>query len=494
LQAGPALPGGIGHGLTTPKPRKKLSLVTVSMIIVVTTFGFPNVIDNLAELGLAAIPSWFVVGVLYFLPLALMLAEFASDNTHARGGIYSFMERGLSPTWAFVGTWSYFVANIAYLQSAFSKLPIRASLAVSGTDVFESATWLLPVLAVLICVALTWVASRGLHVFSVVGDWLGKATLALIAALVAIPFVLFAFGQESASNFTRAALIPTLDLDYFSTFSWLLFAVAGAEVAAPYVHDTENPQRNFPRAILLTTVLIGAAYMLSSIAVAILLPVETITKATGMYDVWLPWAERIGLSGPLTGRLAMLVITGASVAAYIIWIESPIRAMFADVPAGTFPAWLTRSDKQGTLHHALWTQATVTIVLILIPLLSIVAGMAGSEAFISLLNDLASLCLVVPYIFLALAYIQARRRGMDAPFKMVRSTPLAVAIGVLVLVVSSAGYLGAGLFALQADPVDWIYVGIVYGGPVLLTGLGLSLRTWSLRAHASSEQMAHRPG
>jgi hypothetical protein len=22
-----------------------------------------------------------------------------------------------------------------------------------------------------------------------------------------------------------------------------------------------------------------------------------------------------------------------------------------------------------------------------------------------------------------------------------------------------------GLFALQADPVDWIYVGIVYGGP-----------------------------
>jgi len=53
------------------------------MIIVVTTFGFGNVIDTLVELGLAAIPSWFAVGMLYFLPLALILAEFASDNTES---------------------------------------------------------------------------------------------------------------------------------------------------------------------------------------------------------------------------------------------------------------------------------------------------------------------------------------------------------------------------------------------------------------------------
>ena len=462
---------------------RKLSLITVSMIIVVTTFGFNNVIDNLVELGLAAIPSWFAVGILYFLPLALILAEFSSDNTESRGGIYSFMARGLNPTWAFVGTWSYFVANIVFLQSVFSRLPIRASLALTGTDVFENVTWMLPVLAVLICVGLTWVATRGLQVFSVVADWLAKAMLLWIAALVTVPFVLLLADREPATTFTVAALTPQLNLDYFSTFAWLLFAVAGAEVAAPYVKDTENPQRNFPRAILLTTILIGAAYMLSTIAVALLIPVGELTKATGMYDVWIPWAESLGLPGPMMGRLGMVVITLAFVASYIIWIESPIRAMFADVPRGTFPPWLTRSDERGTLHHALWTQATVTIVLILVPLLSMLTGLAGSEAFLTLLNDLASLSLVVPYIFVTLAYIRARMDGMDAPFKMVRSTPLAVAIGVLLLIVSSAGYLGAGLYALQADSVDWLYVSTVYGGPALLIGLGLLLRTWSLRAY-----------
>ena len=80
------------------------------------------------------------------------------------------------------------------------------------------------------------------------------------------------------------------------------------------------------------------------------MPLEALTKATGMYDVWVPWAESIGLPGDLMGKLAMTVITVGSVAAYIIWIESPIRVMFADVPRGTFPERLTHADEHGTLR------------------------------------------------------------------------------------------------------------------------------------------------
>jgi len=185
-------------------------------------------------------------------------------------------------------------------------------------------------------------------------------------------------------------------------------------------------------------------------------------------------------------RACMTFLIVGFVAAYIIWMESPIRVMFAEVPKGTFPATLTRSDEEGTHHQALWAQAMIVSVLILIPLVSIFTGTTGSERFISLLNDLASLSLVIPYMFVALAYIQARRRGMDAPFKMVRSTPVAIAIGVLVLVVSALGYLGAGVYALQEQPIDWIYVAVVYGGPVSLIFFGLALRAISLRAHARS--------
>jgi len=466
------------------RPTAKMSAVTVSMIIVVTTFGIANVIDNLVEVGLAAIPSWFAVGVLYFLPLALILAEFASDDRRSGGGIYGYMERGLGPTWAFVGTWSYFVANLVYLQSVFSRLPIRVSLAVTGRDVFEATTGILPLLGLVVCAGITYIASRGVGFFSRIADWLGKATLVLVGALIAVPILVVLFGVRGpATPFSPEAMFPRLDLDYFSTFSWLLFAVAGAEVAAPYVRQTENPERNFPRAILFSTLLIAAVYILATVAVAFAIPLESLTKATGLYDIWLPWASMVGLPGPVIGRLAMIVIVSGSIGAYVVWVESPLRAMFADLPRGTFPERLTRRDAEGTHHQALRLQALVVSLLILIPLLSILTGLSGSEDFISLLNDLASLSLVIPYVFIALAYIRARRQGMDAPFKMARSTSVAVTVGAVVVAVSAAGYLGAGLYALEGDPVDWIYVGIVYGGPILLTGLGLLLRWASLRAH-----------
>ena len=458
-----------------------MSVLTISMLIVVTTFGFANVIDNLVELGLAAIPSWAAVGFLYFLPLALILAEFASDTTEG-GGIYSYMERGLGPTWAFVGTWSYFVSNLVYLQSVFSKLPIRISLAISGADVFETATALLPPLGLLLCLGCTSLASRGVKVFSRFGDWMGKMTLVQVAALILLPLGAVAFGlRSSATPYSVAALVPRLDLDYFSTFSWLLFAVAGAEVAAPYVRETRDPLRNFPRAILISTILIGTIYILATVAVTIVLPLGSLTKATGIYDVWAAWAEMLGLPGAAVGRAAMVMIVMGSLAAYVIWMESPLRAMFAEVPVGTFPRRVTRSDASGTHHFALWTQGVVVSALILVPMLSILTGLKGSEAFITLLNDLSSLSLVIPYVFIALAYVRARRRGMDAPFKMAQSTRLAVSIGAMVLVVSAVGYFGAGLYALQADPVDWIYVSTVYGGPLALIGLGVALRAWSMR-------------
>jgi amino acid transporter len=164
--------------------------------------------------------------------------------------------------------------------------------------------------------------------------------------------------------------------------------------------------------------------------------------------------------------------------------------MFADVPAGTFPAFLTRRDEHGTHHQALWTQAGVVCVLILLPLFSILTGLSGSDQFISLLNDLSSLAIVVPYLFISVAYVRARRAGMDAPFKMVRSTRVAVAIGVLTFVVSALGYLGAGLYALQAETIDWIYVATVYLGPGILIGLGWLLRRASLARARAARQPA----
>lgn len=486
----PAEQRGLGHSKPRDRPPlnepRRLSITTVALLTVVAVFGFSNVPDNLAALGLSAIPSWIVVGLIYFLPFTLILAEFSSALPEKRGGIYSYMELGLGPTWAFVGTWSYFVANLVYLQMVCSRLVINLSLATTGRDVFENMTWAVPLLGVGSCLGLTYLSSRGVRIFSRVVGVVGRAFLFAVFGLIALAVGAVVFGMhESATTYRAVDLVPSLDLDYFSTFAWLLFAVAGAEAAGPYIHDTKNPQRDFPRAILAATLLVATLYVLGSIAISFLLPVDSINKATAVFDAWHALATMLGLPAQLLARTLMTLFVLVSIVGYVIWMESPIRVMFADVPAGTFPAFLTRRDEHGTHHQALWTQALVVCLLILVPLLSILTGLSGSDGFISLLNDLSSLALVIPYLFVSVAYVRARRAGMIAPFQMARSTPVAIGIGVMTIVVSSFGYLGAGLYALQAETIDWTYVATVYLGPGILIALGLLLRRASLgRARA----------
>jgi amino acid transporter len=461
-----------------------MSAITICMIIFVTTFGLSNVINSLVTIGLSAVPSWTIVGVVYFLPLALILAEFASDTSRS-GGIYSYMERGLGARWAFIGTWTYFVSNMVYLQTSFSTFPIRVSLALTGADVFADLTVWLPFIGVGVCLMVTLLAVRGVRWFSGLANVVGQAVLVLVGILILVPFVMVLSGhQESATPLAHADWMPAFDLDYFATFSWLLFAVAGAEVAAPYVNQVANPVRDFPLAIVVSTLLIAGVYVLATISVAMVYPLGSLTLATGLYDIWARLGDMLGITGTWFATLCMSVIVVGFLAAFVVWAESPIRAMFTELPRGSFPDRLLTRDDNGTLRFALWAQAAVVSLLILVPLLSILTGMRGSDAFMALLNDMVSLALVVPYVFIALAYIRARRNGMDAPFKMVRSTPLAVAIAGGVVLVSVAGYLGAGLYALQAEQIDWVYVGTIYGGPAVLTLFGLLVRR--LSHHTSS--------
>jgi amino acid transporter len=465
---------------------KRLSVSTVAMLLVAVIFGIGNVTDNLAALGLSAIPSWLAVGILYFVPLSLMMAELGSAATSKRGGIYSYMEVGLGPIWAFIGTWAYFVANLVYLQMVCSRTVINASLASTGRDVFEGVTWLVPFLGAALCVALTWFSTRGVQVFSGFVSAAGRLLLVCNFGLILVALVAVGAGfHESATVYHAADLVPSLDLQYFSTFSWLLFAVAGAEAAGPYVHDMRDPEHSFPRAILTAAVLVGALYVLGTVATSFLLPVGSINKATAVFNSWYSVGAILHLPPEPVARVFMSMVVLVSIMAYVVWMDSPIRAMFSEVPPGTFPAFLTRQDESGTLHHALWTQAAVVCTLIFVPLFSILTGLSGSDRLISLLNDLTSLALVVPYLFVSVAYVRARRAGLKAPFQMVRSTSLAVGIGVMTFALSALGYVGAGLYALDAEEIDWIYVATVYLGPGLLILLGLLVRWASLRRAAA---------
>ena len=163
------------------------------MLIFVPTFGFGNIASNAVALGPAAIPSWLIVALLFFLPLSIMIAELSSANKDKEGGLYTWIECSIGPRWAFIGTWSYFVANLFYLQMVFARIPVMVSWTLFGENRFNDANaYLLPWIGLGLAVVLTYIATTGVKRFSKISDLGGKLTLA-----VTVIFILFAVDRKS---------------------------------------------------------------------------------------------------------------------------------------------------------------------------------------------------------------------------------------------------------------------------------------------------------
>jgi amino acid transporter len=455
---------------------KKLGLWTLIMLIFVPTFGFGNIASNAVTLGPAAIPSWLIVALLFFLPLSIMIAELASANKDKEGGLYTWIECSIGPKWAFIGTWSYFVANLFYLQMVFSRIPVMISWTLFGENRFNDANaYLLPWIGLGLAIALTYIATTGVKKFSKISDLGGKLTLA-----VTVIFILFAVvgvlvgNQPSATAFTATTVIPKFDAEYFSTFSWLILAVAGAEVAGTYIKDVENPKKVFPKAVIIATAFVAGAYILGSLAICLVASPELITEAgvkDAGYVVYKILAENWGLNGKIFVQIYAFILTISSIAAFVVWLESPIRAMFSEVPSGTFPKFLTKKRKDGTLVNALWFQCGVLLVLIIVPL----AGLNSIDEFFNLLTTLSALSLAIPYIVLAGAYLVFRLKGNVPPFVMLKSKTAVILASTVVFILGILAFFGAGwedVTGAKSFSEAIVPILKVYGGPIAFIIIG----------------------
>lgn len=445
------------------------------MLIFVPTFGFNNITTNGVALGPAAVPSWILVCLFYFLPLTVIIAELASVNQNRSGGIYSWIATSLGHRWAFFGTWSYFISNLFYLQFVFARIPVMASWALYGENRFSDANvTLLPYFSILLCLALTWIASRGVQSFSKLSNLGGKFTFAVTGAFILFAFLAFVNGKPSATEFTVESMTPDFSTSYFATFSWLLLAVSGAEVAGTYMNKVDKPLKNFPRGVITATMLVGGAYILGSLAVGLVASPEILAEAglkDAIFIVHKLLAESFGIDGIVVVRIFAFIFLVTSIAAYVVWIESPLRAMFSEVPQGTFPEILTRRDSQDRFTHALWIQAAVVIVLIAIPLI----GLESIDAFFRLVTDLTALSLVIPYLILAAAYLVFRQKNDPGPFTLLPSKKLALSVAGGTVMISIAAFFGAGIdYYVDAESTGEAVKSILmtYGGPIFLIALG----------------------
>ncbi len=322
----------------TPKtPQMRVALLPLIAATYFMVSGGPYGIEDI--LGGAGY-GWAIVILLllpffWSLPTALMIGELAAAIP-AEGGFYVWVRRGLGSFWGFQESWlslSASVFDMALYPSIF--VLYLGKFSPSLTAGWREYAWSLAVVAV--CSAWNLRGAPGV----------GKDSVWLFALLVA-PFVVFVvlgfwrgFSQHPVVHWGRPASGTAADAMLSTAILVALWNYMGWDNASTIARDVENPQRNYPRAMIAAAILTAVTYVLPLCAMA----VAGLSPAGFSTGSWAVASRAIG--GPIlaTAVVAGGVICGVGMfnALMMSYTRLPV-AMAAD---GYLPRVFLRRNRRG---------------------------------------------------------------------------------------------------------------------------------------------------
>ncbi len=432
-------------------------------------------ISRSARIGAPAITLWILAGLLFFVPLAAVLAELSSKHPE-QGGIYAWARRAFGPVHGFICGWCMWVNNLFYFPSLLLFAAANALIPFGAEGLADSRVY-----SIVFVLSFVW-ATTFLNIFGFsAGKWLqhvgSVATWIPAAILIGCGVIAFAsFG--SATSFAPAELVPREDFwDTIGFWSTLCFAFSGFEISSMVGQEVYNPRKTIPRSIVLSGIAITAIYILSSTSILVAVPASEMAERSGIADAVGLVTSRLGFAG-MGGFIAFLLVVGA-IAGTSTWIAGAARVPFAAGVDSVMPAAFAKLHATyRTPHVALIIQAFATTALFLASVFVSVGGGATTiqEAYDIMVN-LTILIYFLPYLYLFAAFLRLRTIDRDLPTDENTVTLPGGTLGAWVI--AGSGLLATGIamalvFVPPAGTQNVLnYEVNVIGQAALLIGIGL---------------------
>ena len=394
------------HGLS--KKMRLLPLVGATYFMVAGgPYGLEDIIGK-AGYGRALL-MLLLIPLVWSLPTSLMVGELASSIPE-EGGFYEWVRRALGGFWGFQEAWlslSASVFDMALYPVTF--VLYLGKIAPDWTSGHRGTMW---ALAVVIGCAL-W-NLRGAKAVGGGSILLFTAMLAPFAALVAIG-LWHGFGAHGGG--LHALTAGTATPDMAAAISVCLWNYMGWDNASTIAQEVEDPQRTYPRAMLISAALVAATYILPLAAVAVAgIPAEQFSTGA-----WADAAKSLGGTGLWGIGLALAVVIGGTISGIGMFnalMMSYTRIPYALAREGLLPKVFTRTTATGVP----WLS---------VGLCGIAWGLAVQMSFERLISiDLVLYGASLMLEFIALVVLRKREPDLVRPFRVPGGMKGAVAAGI----------------------------------------------------------------
>src|SRR5262249_3825751 len=144
-------------------------------------------------------------------------------------------------------------------------------------------------------------------------------------------------------------------------FSAVLFGLIGVEMSAVHAEEVKNPQRDYPRAILYSTILILATLVLGSLAIVIVVPNQQLSVVSGLIDAYAIFFSNYHLEWMIK-LIAILIVLGG-LSAVSAWIIGPTKGLLVSARDGSLPECFSKINRYGVPVAVLIAQGIIFTLL-----------------------------------------------------------------------------------------------------------------------------------
>jgi amino acid transporter len=376
--------------------QRDMVLFTVSAILLLDT------LTAAASVGVPSVFWWLFLGILFFIPFALICAEMGCAYPE-QGGIYAWIRDAYGGRWASRATWCYWVNTAVWIpaifilfagvfkQMFFPELSLAAQIAIG--------------------IVLTWL-TVGVNIIALdVGKWIPNIG-AILKVFIFMVIIVGAFVYIQEHGMANPLTFEAMKPDWGNSVQYIpaiIYGMLGFELVSAGSEEMENPAKDVPRSILISGAIIIVLYLFGTIAILAAIPAGDINLVEGLIDTLY-----LFFGGSAAGKLFVTALGVGALFTFfsngVTWALGCNRAAAEAAAEGELPRiFALENEKYGTPMGAAVLMGIVSTVLLV--LYGFMSG-SNEDLFWSLFA-FSAVIFLLPYEGMLMTFIKMRVTDPD---------------------------------------------------------------------------------
>lgn len=385
--------------ITPSKNKKMLSVFSLVMINVIAIDSLRNLPTNAAT-GLYIIFYYLLASLVFLIPCLLITAELATNHPKT-GGAYIWVRNAFGPLYGFITIWLQWIYNVIWYPTILSFIAVNIAY-LFNPSLGSHKAFVVPLIIGLFTLS-TIANNYGMKLSSLVSTL--SAIIGTIIPMIAIIILGLAWvllGKPLAIEPTLTHFIPTnLNGSNIAFLVVIFFSLMGFEMSGVHADEVNNPKRDFPKALLYSSILVMLTMVLASAAIAIVVPAHDLSIISGLDQAFSLFLTRFHLSWMMPIVILCIILGGFG--GMSAWVLGPAKGLMVAAEDRCAPAFFAKANSRGAPVNMLFAQWVIVIVLCIMFLL-----FKSLNTWYWILSDLTAQLALLFYILMFAAAIRLR--------------------------------------------------------------------------------------